>query len=368
MVGRTGIRIGRAALRLALFCFGSLIFGQAAKSPDDAPTWYARGMSYQAIAEQTFDKLQKSNTTSPYFAALVADTRVKRRRYRSAFFFYHEALKQLPNLHGLHAALADIYRKTGHSDWATEEDAKEAALPAADCTVHPAECEFAAGHDLALIRSAAINAEALYWRAKAANELALQAFFRLGQLPESVELHRLRADIARGQGQYLAEVQEWRAALAMKPGDASLDHELAVSVFLAGDFRAALEEAKKLPRSAETEFLKGESLLRLERPDEAIAPLKAALVANPRMTAADASLGLALARTGKSAEAIPHLVKALEFDQDGSLHFQLANAYRAAGHTEKSRAMMAKYQELLKRDQEAKGELAREAQIGPPQN
>jgi hypothetical protein len=71
---------------------------------------------------------------------------------------------------------------------------------------------------------------------------------------------------------------------------------------------------------------------------------------------------------GKSAEAIPHLTKALELDQDGSLHFQLANAYRAAGDAEKARIMMAKYQEIVKRDQDAKEELAREAQIGPPQS
>ena len=53
--------------------------------------------------------------------------------------------------------------------------------------------------------------------------------------------------------------------------------------------------------------------------------------ASSGLSSADASLGLALSRLGKHAEAIPHLRKALELDDDGSLHFQLANAYRAAG-------------------------------------
>jgi len=352
-------------MRLALFYLAVPVWAQK-EAPDDAHTWYQRGLRYQEAAEKAFAQLQAANPTSPYVAALVADTRVKRRQYRSAFYFYGEALKQLPELHGLHSALADLYRKTGHADWAAEEDGKEAALPAPDCKRHSAECEFLAGHDAALLQGPPAGPEALYWRARAANELALQAFFRLGQLPESVELHELRADIARGQGQYLEEVKEWRAALALRPGDAPLEHELAVALFLAEDYRAALEAAARLPRTAETEFLTGDSLLRLERPDEAVPHLRLALAKDPKLTAAEASLGLALARVGKSAEAVPHLVKALPLDRDGSLHFQLAGAYRAAGQAEKAQATMAQYQELARREQEAKDEVAREAQIGPP--
>lgn len=344
-----------------------------AMAPDDAHAWFGLGMSYQGAADAAFERLQKADATSPYVAALVADTRVKRRQYRSAFFFYSEALKALPNLHGVHTALAEVYRKTGHPDWASQEDAKEAALPELDCKAHPAECEFVAGHDLQLMnlsRGAAPTAEALYWQAKAANELALQAFFRLGQLPESVELHQLKADIARGQGQHLEAVKEWRAALALQPGNLPIERELAISLFMAGDYASALEAAKKLlkaqPDSAEMNFIAGDSLLRTEQPEEAIPFLRAAQAADPKMLAADASLGLALSRIGKHAEAIPHLRKALELDDDGSLHFQLGNAYRAAGEGEKARAVMAQYQEILKRNQEQKEEVAREAQIGPP--
>ncbi|HLH17581.1 MAG TPA: tetratricopeptide repeat protein [Bryobacteraceae bacterium] len=357
------LKKGRVAWRLALFCFPALLLAQ---TPDTPAYWYAEGLRNQQIAEQSFARLQSANPTSPYVAALVADTRVQRRQYRSAFFFYNEALKQLPGMHGIHAGIAEVYRKTGHADWAAQEDAREAALPQPDCKLHAAECEFLAGHDAAVVKAAATTPEALYWRAKAANELALQAFFRLGQLPESVELHKLRAEIARGQGQYLEEAQEWRAALAIRPADSELQRGLAVSLFLAADYRAALEAARGLPHTPETDFLMGDSLLRLERPEEAIPHLKAALARDPKLLAADASLGLALARTGKAAEAIPHLVKALALDRDGSLHFQLAGAYRAAGQAEKAQAAMAKYQELSKRDSEAKEEAAREAQIGPP--
>jgi tetratricopeptide (TPR) repeat protein len=342
-----------------------------AMSPDAPHAWYGLGMSYQSMAQAAFDRLQKSEAASPYMAALVADTQVKRKQYRSAFLFYNEALKQLPNLHGIHAALAEVYRKTGHPEWAAQEDAKEAALPAPDCKTHAAECEFVAGHDVQLMTLPRIApGEVLYWHAKAANELALQAFFRLGQLPESVELHQLRAEIARGQGLHLEAVREWRAAISLKPGNASLERELAVSLFMAGDYQSALDAAEKLLQahhgSAEINFMAGDSQLRLERPEQAIPYLRAALAADPKISAADASLGLALSRLGKNAEAIPHLRNALELDDDGSIHFQLANSYRAAGDGEKARAVMAKYQEIVKRNQEQKEEVAREAQIGPP--
>ncbi len=343
-----------------------------ALSPNDPHAWYGLGMSYQGLAEAAFDRLQKANPTSPYVTALVADTRVKRRQYRSAFFFYNETLKQLPALHGIHAALAEVYRKTGHPDWAAEEDRSEAALAPPDCKTHAAECAFLAGHDAPLTKApvGAAAAETLYWQAKAANELALQAFFRLGQLPESVELHQLRADIARAQGQHQESAREWRAALALKPGNPALQRELAVSLFLAADFQNALELTRELlkvqPRSPEFNFMAGDSLLRLEQPEAAVPYLRAALAGDPKLTEADASLGLALARIGKHAEAIPHLVKALQLDQDGSLHFQLAGAYRAAGETDQARVTMEKYRQIVKREQETKAEVAREAQISPP--
>lgn len=342
-------------------------------SSDDPRLWYGLGMSYQSIATTALERIQELDAKSPYLAALVAGTRFQRRQYHSAFFFYHEALKQLPGLHGIHDALADVYRKTGHPEWTAEEEAKERALPLTDCKVHSAECQFLAGKDLdalKLPRSPKPPAEALYWQAKAANELALQAFFRLGQLPPSVELHQLRAEIARDQNQPLEAVKEWRAALELAPNDPRLQEQLAASLLMAGDYRAAVDQAiatlKALPAGAELNFVAGDSLLHLEEPEKSVPYLRAALASDPKLLPASASLGLALSRLGRNAEAIPHLEKASDLDDDGSLHYQLARAYEATGHLEKAHVAMAAYQELLKKSQELKDEVAREAQIEPP--
>lgn len=343
-------------------------------APADPRAWFGLGMCYQAMARDAFERLQKIDPKSPYVLALVADTRVQRRQYRSAFFFYREALKGLPDVHGIHAALADIYRKTGHADWAAAEDVREQKIVPADCALHPAECAFVAGHD----REAAAppanrppTPEALYWRARAANELALQAFFRLGELPPSVQIHQLKAQIARDQDQHLESVKEWRAALELAPDDPRLHEELAASLLLAADYRAALEQAGKLlaggDSSAQMNFTCGDSLLHLEEPAKAVPYLERALALNPKLTPAHASLGLALSRTGKNAEAIPHLEKAVALDDDGSLHYALARAFQATGQAERAQGMMAAYQAIVKRNDEQKEKVAEEAQITPPQ-
>jgi tetratricopeptide (TPR) repeat protein len=340
---------------------------------NDARAVYGLGMTYQAVAASAFEQLQKADATSPYVSALVAETRVQRRQFRSGFFFFNEAAKKLPNLHGIHAALADVYRKTGHADWAAAEDAKERALPPADCKAHQAECQFAGGHDLQILtqpRQGPLSPEGLYWRAKAANELAMQALFRLGQLPPSPELHQLRAEIARGQGQHMESAREWREALVLMPGNPRLRRELAESLFMAQDYKAALAETESMlkadAKSPELNFIAGDSLLRLEEPEKAVPYLKTALASDPRLLAADASLGLALSRLGEHAAAVPHLEKAIELDEDGSLYYQLGRAYQALGQREKAASAMAKYQEILKKAEQQKEEVAREAQIGPP--
>ena len=344
-----------------------------AASPDDPHLWYGLGMSYQSIATTALERIQQADAKSPYLAALIAGTRLQRRQYRSAFFFYHETLKQLPDLHGIHDALAEIYRKTGHLDWAAEEEAKERSLPAAECKAHLSECQFLGGKDLDALKlphGPKPPVEALYWQAKAANELALQAFFRLGQLPPSTELHQLRAEIARDQNQPLEAVKEWRAALELAPNDPRIQESLAASFFTATDYRAAADQAvsglKTAPASAQLNFIAGASLLHLEEPEKSLPYLLAALAADPKLLAVSASLGLAFSRLGRTAEAIPHLEKALDLDDDGSLHYQLARAYQATGNPEKARTAMVAYQELLKKNQELKDEVAREALIEPP--
>jgi tetratricopeptide (TPR) repeat protein len=341
--------------------------------PSDPKGWYGLGKAYESLATRYFDKLSKAAPESPYVAVLIADSRVQRQQYRSAFFFYRQAEAKLPGLPGLHAGLARVYHKTGHDDWAAAEKQKEPELPAKTCKPVTAECEFLNNNFLAAAKFALKSAtpESLFWATKSYSQLALQAFDRLGTLPDSVEIHALKAQILRDHGQNIEAANEWRAALKLSPGDPRLEHELVTSLYLGKDYGSALPLAEKLlahePNSSDLNFIIGGSLWQTQKPDNAVPYLEAALREQPDMLAAHAALGMALTLLDKNNEAIPHLQRALTLDDDGSLHYSLARAYRAAGNAEGAQQMMQQFQQIKAKNQEVDNELAKEAEISAPQ-
>ena len=338
----------------------------------DAKAWYGLGKTYESLSERLFERISKSDTESPYAAALIGYSRLSQQQYKSAFFFFRQAEQKLPNLRGLHAVMAKIYQETGHADWAAVEEKAEESLPAPNCAVAPAECAFMQNHYLESAKAGSKSAAAgsLFWAVKAYNQLAIEAFGRLGGLAESVELHALKAQILHGHKQELEAAKEWRAALNLAPGDHRLESELARSLFLAHDYKGAMELVQKLlagdGTSPHLNFIMGESLLRTEQPGEAVSYLEKTIRADSKMLPAHASLGLALARLDRNAEAIPHLEKALALDDDGSLHYALARAYQEAGNAERSRDLMVEYQRIQKQNEEQKEALVKEIQIAPP--
>src|SRR5204862_5145275 len=64
----------------------------SAITPRDAKAWYGLGRSYEALAQGAFAQLDKTAQGSPEWLALVADSRMERRQFRSAFYFYRRAL------------------------------------------------------------------------------------------------------------------------------------------------------------------------------------------------------------------------------------------------------------------------------------
>lgn len=340
--------------------------------PSDPKGWYGLGKAYESLARASFEKLSKASPESPYVAALIADSRLQRRQYRSAFFFYHQAQAKLPDLPGLHAGLAKVYQATGHPDWATEEEKRERSVPAPACNRPTAECDFLKSDfvDVVAANKASSEPDALFWITRSYNRLASQTFDHLRELPESVESHAVQAEIYRDHGQNLDAANEFRAALKLDAGNPQLESELATSLFLGKDYQSAIPIAAKLlthqPDSADLNFIMGESLLRTQQPDKAIPYLEAAIRADNSMLAAHAALGMALNLLNRNGEAIPHLEQALGLDDDGSLHYTLARAYRAAGDNQRAQQTMQQYQQIKQKNQEVDNELAKQAEIAAP--
>src|SRR5579884_432855 len=337
----------------------------------DPKAWYGLGKAYESLASRTFNRLSKLAPQSPYIAVLLADTRLQRKQYRSAFFFYRQAAAQLPALPGVHTGLALVYENTNHPDWATAERSAEQRV-APDCKTSSPECKFLNGDLLGAATAGAASGRAagLFWATRAYNWLAVDAFDHLGRLPESVEIHALKAQIFHDHRQDPEAVAEWRAALVLAPGDPNLETELATALFTAHKYDDAMPLLQKLlaqrPDAPDLNFMLGESLWRMQQPEKAVAYLTTALRGDPNLLPAHAALGMVYALLGRNAEAVPHLEKALSLDDDGSLHYSLARAYQAAGDAAKARKAMQEYQQIRQKNEEINGELAKEAEITAP--
>ncbi len=341
-------------------------------APESSLAWYGLGRSYESLSVRAFDDLQKAAPESAYWLALVAETRLRELQFSSAFYLYRRALEKMPAMRGLHAQVAEVYRRTGHPDWASLEEQKEQPLTEPDCHSQTLECQFREEHFLGLLASAngTNTPESYYWRSRAYNELALQAFARLGQLPPSTEQHELKAHIFIGQKRYADAAQEWREAFKLSPLDKQIQKQLAISLKFSQDYAGALPLLQGLlhgqPASAELNYLTGETLLDLQRAEEAIPLLRHAVERDPKLVGAHKALARGYLAAGKARDAIPHLKAALAADEDGSLHYQLARAYQVTGQPGLAKEMLADYEKTQRSAAEATETARRDVEITPP--
>src|SRR6267378_1207790 len=341
-------------------------------NPESSQAWYGLGRSYESLAGRAFEEVQRAAPESAYWLALVAETRLREHQFSSAFYLYRQALQKMSGMRGLHKEVAEIYRQTGHSDWADAEEEKERQLSPPDCRAQGLECYFRAAQysEVVATHECAHTPESYYWRSRAYNQLALQAFTRLGELPPSPELHQLRAHIYNGHKKYSEAASEWKAALELSPGDAQIQKEFATSLKFGQNYEEALPVFQALlrrePASAELNYLTGDTLLDLQRAEEAIPLLRRAAGLDPKLLAAHKSLARADLAAGKAAEAIPHLKLALATDEDGSLHYQLARAYQTNGQPGLAEQVLADYQRIQGSAAAAREASKREVEITPP--
>jgi tetratricopeptide (TPR) repeat protein len=347
------IELADAHLQLGHFREAASHFDRATElDPNSPKAWLGVGRSYTGVARQTFEELERLAPDSAYWAALLARAKASQQQYRTAFHLYRQAAERAPTLRGVHAALAEIYRRTDHPDWAAEEDRREQLLRSLNCPAEQLACEFAAGAYRALVDRlvGARTAEELYWRSLAASELAREAFARLDAMPPSAEMHGLRAEAFRIRGLHQLAIQELRSALTLSPDNRELQHRLAEAYWLNGDFEQALPlfqaVHRNMPESAAIVYQLGDTLLQLQKPEEAIPLLMKAVERRPEYHEAHVVLARALVRIGRWQEAIPHLEATRERDDDGGLHLLLARAYAVTGHNERSGEMIRRAEEL----------------------
>jgi predicted Zn-dependent protease len=338
--------------------------------PHDPRLWYALGQAYNAIKQEALATFGDQSEDASWRQLLTADALMAKGHWIDAFTLYRASLERLPSMVTIHDSIARIYELTGHAAWAARERT-QAGLSTADCVARRALCAFRVGRYRAALEAALAgsDSEARYWRARVANELALAAFKRLDALPDSAERRSVRATLAQSEERYTDAIAELKAALKFAPGEPALLYELALAYYSARDYDLAITASSALlqanPNDVRLLRLKGQSLLQLRRPEEALPILKRVVEHDPADQGARLALGRAYVQVDDFAAAIPLIEPQLPADDDGSLHIQLARAYTGLGEKDKAAALLAQSEELQRAARERAARLAART-ITPP--
>jgi predicted Zn-dependent protease len=340
--------------------------------PRNPSVLYGLGRAWEAYAAKQFDLLAKQHAESAYFFAMLGETRSRTRERRAAFYFFRKALERSPQIRGVHGAIAEIYRLEDKPEWALAEEAAEAKLGAPDCGQAPAECLFRQGsyHSALAAARKSNTAHDIYWRVKAANEIAKLTFTKLESLGPTTEGYRFQAELLALERRWPEAVEAWREARRLEPENPVWTRELAFALLENKNYEEAAKLASALlqrfPEDPQLLHLSGDIELAQQVPEKAIPLLEKSVTLEPRNLLARSSLARALMQAGRATDALPHAQAILPLDTDGSLHFQLARAYQAAGKAEEAKRAMAEYQAARAKLQEQEENLAGEMQIAPP--
>ena len=316
--------------------------------------------------------LRDRDPDSPYLLRLLGHSRLMASQYPSALYLFRQALERAPGTRLAHEAIARIYDHTDHPEWAEAERRKGASLPEPDChSTDSAECAFADQRYQSIPPvSAESPAGQIFWAARSHAALASQAFDNLRSLPETVDQLQLIADILASQQRFSPAADAFQRALEIRAGDPNLERRLAELLFLArriDDARPMLERFQRTdPSDARWPAMLGRLLTDEQEYDRALPLLERALTLPNPPDSVPADLGRAYLALGKPADAVEHLRAAVRRDADGSIHYQLAQAYQRLGMRDEARKALTQYRALESRSrQEAAASAALE--ITPPE-
>ncbi|MEQ1472840.1 MAG: tetratricopeptide repeat protein [Candidatus Acidiferrum sp.] len=181
--------------------------------------------------------------------------------------------------------------------------------------------------------------EASYWRARCFEKLATAVYLRLYQAdPNSHRLHQLMGDIEAARGDDGKAIEEYRAAIALKPSLPNMHYSLGHLLWKdlkVPEARVELEAEIALnPRHAGALNDLGDTYLLEHQPEKALPLLERALAADAGNSDIHRDLGTAYSELKDYRKAEEQFKIAIADDHDGSVHYKLARVYQALGEKE----------------------------------
>jgi tetratricopeptide (TPR) repeat protein len=218
------------------------------------------------------------------------------------------------------------------------------------------------------------SAEAAYWRARCYEKLATAAYLRLYRAnPDSYRLHQLMGDLEAAKGDDAKAIEEYRAAVALRPSSPNLHYSLGHLLWKdlrVPEARTELEAELALnPRHRGALNDLGDTYLLEHQPNRALPYLQKALAADSGNPDLHRDLGTAYTELGDYRKAEEQFKIAVTADHDGSVHYKLGRVYQALGEKAKaahefalSTALNRESHDKLEKKTERLGEVTRSAE------
>ena len=185
------------------------------------------------------------------------------------------------------------------------------------------------------------SSEAAYLRARCYERLATAAYLKLYQVDaNSYRMHQLLGDLAAAKNEDDNAIEEYRAAIALKPSLPNLHYSLGHVFWKDVKVKEAREEFEIELRmnsrhpGALNEL--GDTYLLDHQPEKALTYLTQASALEPHNPDFHRDVGTAWSELHQYEKAAAEFRIALASDHDGSVHYKLARAYQAMGEKEKA--------------------------------
>ncbi|MGB2620804.1 MAG: tetratricopeptide repeat protein [Candidatus Acidiferrum sp.] len=313
---------------------------------------------------------------------------LRRKEYKKAANILERGLEIDPKMSSASALLGISLYEMG--EYAGARHALEAAL-----RVHPKDdnAELFLANDLIKLSdwdSAAIhlrqlaqrqprNQEIWYLLGKVHMKLSEQSLAKLNEIdPNSVWVHEISGEIMEGMKNFDGALIEYKKAVEMAPQQPGFHYALANAYWSLQSWDAATrqfqDELAIDPSNCMAQWKLGNIILEQhEVAAVALADVEKALAICPNLVQARVDRARALLQLDRNEEAMKDLLAADQTNpEESSIHFLLAQAYRALGRTKESQMEMGIFSKLEESNRAAVAERAKQViqnkENAPPQN
>ncbi len=301
---------------------------------------------------------------------------IRQRQYKRAADVLERGLKVDPKMPSASALLgislfelSDYSGARRHLENALRANPKDdnAALFLANDLIKLGEWDSAAAHLKQLSQRQPQNQEILYLLGKVHMKLSEQALAKLNEIDaNSVWVHRISGEIMEGMKNFDGALIEYKKAVEIAPRQSGNHYSLGNAYWLMANWDAATQEFKEElaidPSNCMAQWKLGNIILEQHLDSaEALSDVEKALAMCPDLVQARVDRSKALIKLDRNEEALQDLHIAEKTNpEEPSIHFLLAQAYRATGKSKEAQAEMGIFSKLEENNRAAIAERAKQ--------